>query len=166
MPRRWVAASSPRRHWAKGRASPSAATGSECTAAPRAGKSSTTFTCTSSPAAGAAVPSHFIDYQLFGDQFSTPEMRVVFDERTMLQRWLDVEAALAAAQEELGLIPPGTAEAIARAAEVGPPGLDPARRDLALTAHPIVPRVRQRARPAADPGKGGHRGCTPPGHPV
>ena len=51
------------------------------------------------------MPSHLIDYKLFGDQFSTPEMRVVFDERTMLQRWLDVEAALAAAQEELGLIP-------------------------------------------------------------
>ena len=34
------------------------------------------------------MPSHIIDYELFGDQFSTLEMRAVFDERTMLQRWL------------------------------------------------------------------------------
>src|SRR2546428_3103889 len=160
MPRRWVAASSPRRHWAKRRASPSAATGSECTAAPRGGKSSTTFTCTSSPAAGAAVPSHLIDYKLFGDQFSTPEMRVVFDERTMLQRWLDVEAALAAAQEELGLIPPGTAEAIARAAKVETLDLDAVGRDLAVTAHPIVPLVRELARRAGDAGRWVHWGAT------
>ena len=26
------------------------------------------------------MPSHLIDYRLFGDQFSTPEMRAVFDE--------------------------------------------------------------------------------------
>ena len=62
------------------------------------------------------MPSHLIDYQLFGDQFATPEMRAVFDERAMLQRWLDVEAALAAAQAELGLIPARAAEGIARAA--------------------------------------------------
>jgi len=30
------------------------------------------------------VASHVIDYQLFGDQFSTPEMRAVFDEHTLL----------------------------------------------------------------------------------
>jgi len=40
------------------------------------------------------VASHVIDYQLFGDQFSTPEMRAVFDEHPMLQRWPDGEAAL------------------------------------------------------------------------
>jgi len=28
--------------------------------------------------------SHVIDYQLVGDQFSTPEMRAVFDEHTLL----------------------------------------------------------------------------------
>ena len=34
------------------------------------------------------MPSHIIDYELFGDQFSTPEIRAIFEERAMLQRWL------------------------------------------------------------------------------
>ena len=30
------------------------------------------------------MASHVIDYQLFGDQFSTPEMRAVFDAHALL----------------------------------------------------------------------------------
>src|SRR5206468_597123 len=104
--------------------------------------------------------SHFIDYQLIGDQISTPEMRAVFDERAMLQRWLDVEAALAAAQEELGLIPTGSAAAIARVAKVEALDLETVRRDLAVTAHPIVPIVRELARLAGEAGRWVHWGAT------
>ena len=64
------------------------------------------------------MPSHIIDYALFGDQFSTPEIRAVFDERAMIQLWLDVEAALAATQAELGIIPAEAAESVAQAAKV------------------------------------------------
>jgi 3-carboxy-cis,cis-muconate cycloisomerase len=106
------------------------------------------------------VASHFIDYQLFGDQFSTPEIRAVFDERKMLQLWLDVEAALAAAQADLHLIPPGDAEAIARAARVENLDLSAIKRDLAVTAHPIVPVVRELARVAGDAGRWVHWGAT------
>lgn len=106
------------------------------------------------------MASHFIDYQLFGDQFSTPEIRAVFDERKMLQLWLDVEAALAAAQADLHLIPPGDAEAIARAARVENLDLSAIKRDLAVTAHPIVPVVRELARVAGDAGRWVHWGAT------
>jgi adenylosuccinate lyase len=106
------------------------------------------------------VASHFIDFALFGDQFSTPEIRAVFDERTMLQRWLDVEAALAAAQAELALIPASAAEAIARAARVENLDLDAVKRDLAVTAHPIMPIVRELARVAGDAGRWVHWGAT------
>jgi len=106
------------------------------------------------------MPSHLIDYQLFGDQFSTAEMRAVFDERAMLQRWLDVEAALAAAQAELGLIPAKAAEAIGRAARVELLDLDAVKRDLARTAHPIVPVVREIERLAGEDGRWVHRGAT------
>jgi adenylosuccinate lyase len=64
------------------------------------------------------MPSHVIDCALFGDQFSTPEIRAVFDERAMIQLWLDVEVALAAAQADLGIIPAEAAESLARAAKV------------------------------------------------
>ena len=106
------------------------------------------------------MPSHFIDYQLFGDQFSTPEIRAVFDERAMLQRWLDVEAALALAQGELGLIPAMAARAIADAAKVDRLDLEAVRRDLAVTAHPIVPLVRELGRAAGEAGRWVHWGAT------
>jgi adenylosuccinate lyase len=106
------------------------------------------------------VPSHIIDFALFGDQFSTPEMRAVFDERAMLQRWLDVEAALAGAQAEVGLIPPKAAEAIAAAARVEHLDLEAVRRDLGVTAHPIVPLVRELGRAAGEAGRWVHWGAT------
>ncbi len=106
------------------------------------------------------MPSHIIDFQLFGDQFSTPEMRAVFDERAMLQRWLDVEAALAEAQAALGLIPPAAAHAITAAARVESLDLEAIKRDLAVTAHPIVPLVRELARNCGDHGRWVHWGAT------
>ena len=106
------------------------------------------------------MPSHLIDYALFGDQFATPAMRAIFDERAMLQRWLDVEAALAAAQAELGLIPSRAAEAIGRAARVELLDLDAVARDLKTTAHPIVPVVRARERAAGADGRWAHWGAT------
>ena len=106
------------------------------------------------------MPSHFIDFHLFGDQFSTSEMRGVFEEHAMLQRWLDVEVALAAAQAELGLIPGDAAEAIARAARVEQLDLEAVKRDLAVTAHPIVPLVRELERVAGEGGRWVHWGAT------
>ena len=106
------------------------------------------------------MSSHFIDYQLFGDQFSTPEIRAVFDERRMLQLWLDVEAALAAAQADLHLIPREDAEAIARAARVENLDLPAIKRDLVVTAHPLVPVVRELARVAGAAGRWVHWGAT------
>jgi 3-carboxy-cis,cis-muconate cycloisomerase len=106
------------------------------------------------------MPSHLIDYELFGNQFATPEMRAIFEERAMLQRWLDVEAALATAQAELGLIPTRAAEAIARAARVEQLDLEAVKRDLKTTAHPIVPVVRELERVAGEDGRWAHWGAT------
>jgi 3-carboxy-cis,cis-muconate cycloisomerase len=106
------------------------------------------------------VPSHLIDFSLFGDQFSTPEMRAIFDERAMIQRWLDVEAALALSQAELGLIPAEAGPAIAAAARVERLDLDTVKRDLGLTAHPILPIVRALERAVGPPGRWVHWGAT------
>ncbi|RLF11404.1 MAG: adenylosuccinate lyase [Thermoprotei archaeon] len=51
-------------------------------------------------------------------RYGSPEMRRVFEEGERLQRFLDVEAALAKAQAELGIIPREAAEAIASKASV------------------------------------------------
>jgi adenylosuccinate lyase len=55
-----------------------------------------------------------IDSALFGDLYSTAEMREVWSDRTMIQRWLDVEAALARAEARLGIIPAPAADEISR----------------------------------------------------
>jgi adenylosuccinate lyase/3-carboxy-cis,cis-muconate cycloisomerase len=54
---------------------------------------------------GYVMPSHPLDFQLQVNYFSTPELLAVFDEQRRMNRWLQVEAALAGAQGELGIIP-------------------------------------------------------------
>ena len=50
-----------------------------------------------------------IDSAFFGDLYSTAEMRAVWSDRAMIQRWLDVEAALARAEARLGIVPAAAA---------------------------------------------------------
>ncbi|MBU0484625.1 MAG: adenylosuccinate lyase [Proteobacteria bacterium] len=51
------------------------------------------------------MPAHPIDFLIQANTFSTPELLAVFDEKTRFRRWLQFEAALAATQGELGIIP-------------------------------------------------------------
>ena len=46
------------------------------------------------------MSTYVMDSELFGDHFSTPEMQEIFSDRKVVQRWLDVEAALARAKAE------------------------------------------------------------------
>ena len=55
---------------------------------------------------------HLMDIALFKGLTCTPEMREIFNERSQLQAWIDVEAALAKAQAELEVIPKEAAMAI------------------------------------------------------
>jgi 3-carboxy-cis,cis-muconate cycloisomerase len=79
-------------------------------------------------------------------RFEDPGIRELFTEPARWQSWLDVEAALAEAQAELGIVPPGAAEIIRSQARLE--HLDDARiRDgLARTGHPLVPLVWELAR--------------------
>ncbi len=56
--------------------------------------------------------------ELYAHLWGTDELRAIFDERARLQSWLDILAALARAQATLGIIPPESAEAITKAADV------------------------------------------------
>ena len=55
------------------------------------------------------MPNHVTDSMIFRDLYGTPEMRAIFDDAHLVQRWLDVEAALARAQAGLGIIPEAAA---------------------------------------------------------
>jgi len=75
------------------------------------------------------------------DRYGSPQMRAIWDDRATIQRWLDVEAALARVQAELGIVPKTAARAIARAARVDRIDLRAMRREFDTTWNPVVPLV-------------------------
>jgi 3-carboxy-cis,cis-muconate cycloisomerase len=92
---------------------------------------------------------------------SDPGIRALYAQENRWQAWLDVEAALAKAQAELGIIPPEAAEAIVAKAQLGL--LDRARIDegFARTGHTIVPLVWELSRVVGEPHGGWvHWGAT------
>src|SRR5918911_1040271 len=70
-----------------------------------------------------------------------PGVRALFTEAARFQAWLDVEAALALAQADLGIIPASAAEEITRKAHLSYLDLDAVRAGLARTGHPLVPLI-------------------------
>jgi 3-carboxy-cis,cis-muconate cycloisomerase len=92
---------------------------------------------------------------------SDPGIRALYLLENRWQAWLDVEAALAMAQAELGIIPQPAADAIARAARLEL--LDRPRIDagFARTGHTIVPLVWELSRVVGEPHGGWvHWGAT------
>jgi adenylosuccinate lyase len=90
-----------------------------------------------------------------------PGVRALFTEAARFQSWLDVEAALALAQAELGIIPAGAAREIAAKAQLSNLDLEAVRAGLARTGHPIVPLVWELDRVCAgDAGGYVHWGAT------
>jgi adenylosuccinate lyase len=86
--------------------------------------------------------AYVIDSRLFKDQFSTAALRQIFSDENTVQKWLDVEAALAKVEAELGIIPVAAAEEIERKAHVELFDLDAMKREMDRTSHPIVPLIR------------------------
>src|SRR5262247_2438361 len=90
-----------------------------------------------------------------------PGVRALFTEPARFQSWLDVEAALALAQAELGIIPEGAAREIVAKSQLKFLDLAAVREGLARTGHPLVPLVWELDR-ACEGGAGGyvHWGAT------
>jgi 3-carboxy-cis,cis-muconate cycloisomerase len=87
------------------------------------------------------MPASAFDSFYLKDRYGSPAMRSIWDDRTMLQRWLDVEAALAQTQAELGLIPKSAAREIARKARVERLDLAIMKRDFDASWNPVMPLV-------------------------
>ncbi len=101
-----------------------------------------------------------LDCELFRDLFGSAEMRRVFDTRAMVQAWLDVEAALADAEAQFGVIPAAAADRIRREAKVENFDLDELRRGIAESQHPLVPVIRALTERCGDHGGYVHWGAT------
>ena len=94
------------------------------------------------------MPVNPADSPIFGALYGTEEMRDAFSDSALMRRMLEVEAALARVEAELGIIPADAAAAIARAAK--PEHLDPAalRESARLVGYPVLGVARALGRAA------------------
>src|SRR6185503_6300039 len=107
------------------------------------------------------MPVHLIDSPLLGDRVSTPEMRAIFEADSQYQAWLDVEAALAEAQAEVGMVPAEAARAIRAAARFGKLDLARIKEHGRVTGHPLLGIVRELRDKVGQPhGTWAHYGAT------
>lgn len=88
------------------------------------------------------VTGHITDLLLFGNGYSTAEARSVFSDRRRLQRWLDIEVALAVSQGELGMIPPAAVAVLVRSARVENFSVADIAAGIASSGHGVVPLLR------------------------
>jgi 3-carboxy-cis,cis-muconate cycloisomerase len=101
-----------------------------------------------------------LDCEVLRDLYGSPEVRAVFDSRSLLQSWLDVERALAEAEVEAGVIPSAAAERIAREADAALYDLEAVREAIARSQHPLVPLIRSLAERCGEHGGWVHWGAT------
>lgn len=88
-------------------------------------------------------------------------VRALFSVEHRWQRWLDVEAALARAQAEVGVIPTEAAAAIAAGARVERIDVERVRRGIAETSHPLMALVTELSNVVGEPHGGwAHWGAT------
>ncbi len=105
--------------------------------------------------------SHIIDSRFFAGGYGTEEARQVFCDYRRMQRWLEVEAALARCQAELGIIPAAAAEAMIKTARLELLDIETIKADIATTGHSLIPLLREWQRVTdAEAGQFIHYGAT------
>lgn len=86
---------------------------------------------------------NMLDSSLYRNSFSTPVMREIFDDRTIVQNILDIEAALAAVQGEMGIIPQEAADEINRKAKVENLSISRIEEGVNRVGHSLVPILKE-----------------------
>ncbi|GAY08682.1 adenylosuccinate lyase family protein [Pseudonocardia sp. N23] len=79
---------------------------------------------------------------LYAHLWGTQETAAIFDEKAMLQTWLDELGALARAQASLGIVPEASAAAITAAAKVESLDLDYVAEQTRATSHSTLGLIR------------------------
>src|SRR3970040_134652 len=97
------------------------------------------------------MPVHMMDSLIYRRAWGTDERRAIFDDVPRTQAWLDIIAALAQAQAEVGLIPADAAAEIARAARIENLDLDRARQGYGETSHSTLGLIRELQRACRGP---------------
>ncbi|HVB56754.1 MAG TPA: 3-carboxy-cis,cis-muconate cycloisomerase [Candidatus Acidoferrales bacterium] len=89
------------------------------------------------------MASSAIDSKIFRDIFTTEAMRRVFSDENRIQRYLDIEAALARAQAQLGIIPREAAAEIEKHARVEKFDMARLKKRTEVVGYPVLPVVEQ-----------------------
>jgi 3-carboxy-cis,cis-muconate cycloisomerase len=89
------------------------------------------------------VPSTIIDSVIFGDIFSSAEMRAVWSDENRTRTYLAIEAALATVQGELGIIPAAAAEEIISHCQLDQLDMAELRRQTERIGYPVLGVVSQ-----------------------
>src|ERR1700751_2309791 len=110
----------------------------------------------------SSVPlaSTVFDSILFRDAFGTPKMREIFSDLTLIQRYIDVEIALAKAEARVGVTPAEAAEMIARESKIDLIDFDHMRHEPDIAGSPILPLVPQLVKMCGEAGRYVHWGAT------
>jgi 3-carboxy-cis,cis-muconate cycloisomerase len=91
----------------------------------------------------------------------SPRVREVWSDRATLQRWLDVEVALAEAQASVGLIPVSAARRIRECANVKYFDVETLSGAIAFAQHPLTPVLKELVKLCGEPAGGWvHWGAT------
>ncbi|SAH92708.1 3-carboxy-cis%2Ccis-muconate cycloisomerase [Bordetella ansorpii] len=101
-----------------------------------------------------------LDSVLFRDAFGTPAIREIFSDRALIERYIEVEVALARAQASCGVIPAEAAEAIATHSKFESLDLDHLRHETDIVGYPILPLVHQLVKLCGEAGRYVHWGAT------
>ena len=106
------------------------------------------------------MASTVVDSILFRDAFGTAKMRALFSDYALVQRYIDVEVALAKAEARIGVIPAEAAEVIARESSIERIDFDHMREETDIVGYPILPLVHQMVQMCGEAGRYVHWGAT------
>jgi adenylosuccinate lyase len=105
--------------------------------------------------------SHIVDSRFYGSGYTTDEARQIFCDKYRCQRWIEIEAALASVQADLGIIPAWAARSINEKAHLRYFDLGAVCKGIKETSHSLVPLLEAwRALCDRDAGQFIHFGAT------
>lgn len=100
------------------------------------------------------------DSNLFRDMFGTAEMRAVFSDKALIERYIEVEVALAKAEARCGVIPREAAAQIAELSRYESLDLALMQHETEIVGYPILPLVEQLSKLCGEAGRYVHWGAT------
>lgn len=106
------------------------------------------------------MSSTVFDSALFRDMFGTAEMRGVFSDKALIERYIEVEVALARAEARCGVIPSEAAEQIATLSKYEALDLALMQHETEIVGYPILPLVEQLSKICGEAGRYVHWGAT------